>query len=216
MAQVTVNSDQTITLNAAAARPYHASLATPVTASARIDRLNVYRGSVTGGSCGNPVAAQLGMGLYSYAYPGQGFVASTLSATPTQPVTEGSFGFDASTVLDTGPASDPPSGPTYFLDFPDSGSVPSSLADTVSHSDLTTVKSQLYASPQAGSGHLIGLGTDLHHPWDYLPDLSESVGDQISDLPSQSTGTLLGTGCKPTGTGQTNGCIQPGIEATGT
>ena len=87
--QVTLGSDETITLDARQARLYRAAVAPRVSAPVRVDQIDLWRGSVTGGGCGGPVAS-VGMGLYSYSGV-YGYTGSQLRATPTQPVTEGSF-----------------------------------------------------------------------------------------------------------------------------
>jgi hypothetical protein len=91
-----------------------------------------------------------------------GMPPSTLSAAPTAPVSEGLFGFDASAVFQGAQ----PSQPTYSLDFPDSGSIPGSLGYTVPAADLTTVHSQVYASPSGnGSSSTLSVSFPVFQPW---------------------------------------------------
>lgn len=177
--QINISSDQTVTLDASTAKPYQASLATPVTASARVDQLNFWRESTTGGGCGGPHTASIGMGLYSQSGPAvSGYGGNTpaqLSATPTSPVTQGYFGFDANSALETGPVGADQSAPGYYLDFPNPDRIPASLTYTVADKDLTTVHSQLYASPVGGSGQLLMLYPRLYTPWGFQ-DLGYDTG----------------------------------------
>jgi hypothetical protein len=147
--QVTVDSDTTVSLDARTAVPYQAQLSTPVTATERIDVLQFWRTSVTGGGSGAAGGNLLGtpvlMGLVAISPDPSVLQADSLLATPTDPVTKGSFTFDASSNLSTGSAAAP--GPTYTFDFPHQGTIPSSLAYTVPVADLTTVHSQVYETP---------------------------------------------------------------------
>jgi hypothetical protein len=149
--QVTVDSNTTVSLDARTAVPYQAQLSTPVTATQRIDVLQFWRTSVTGGGSGAMGGHLLGvpvfLGLVAIS-PDPGVLhADTLLATPTAPVTKGSFVFDASSNLWTGSTTAP--GPTYTFDFPQQGTVPASLTYTVPAADLTTVQSQIYDTPSA-------------------------------------------------------------------
>lgn len=159
--QVTIGSDQAFTLDARSAVPYRASLQGAASPPLRVDELNVWRISVTGGGCGgggNPPGAGSGdetiggqaaaqrLGLMSVS--GDGFTASTLSATPTPAVTEGVLGFNAETMLFTGDSpSAPTSAPRYFLEFPHQGSIPSSLSYPVAVSAMASLHEKVYYPP---------------------------------------------------------------------
>jgi hypothetical protein len=143
--QVTVHSNTTVTLDARTAVPYSVHLHTAVSATQRIDELAFWRTSASGGAdgaIGGFPAVFLGLVSYS-PNPYPGLAADALRATPTAPVTAGSFFFDASTQLSGGSAP----GPQYVLDFPDRGSIPSSLTYTVPAKALTRVHSHLYQTP---------------------------------------------------------------------
>jgi hypothetical protein len=169
--QVRLGSDETITLDARQARPYRAAVAPRVSAPVRVDQIDLWRGSVAGGGCGGPVAT-VGMGLYSYS-GAYGYTATQLRATPTQPVTEGSFYFDPSTILDPYPYTVTRAAPRYYLDFPHAGSIPASLTYTVPRRDLTAVHEHLYLSPPGaygGSSHssqpaALSLSPTIYHTW---------------------------------------------------
>jgi hypothetical protein len=166
--QVTVNANETVTLDARAAKPYSATVtdpATPISNQLEYDALDFVRTSVTGGSCGGQ-ALTYQMGLSSLSGSSIGYAASQLSATPTSPVTEGKFYFDASTVIEQAGPKDIQADPRYYLDFPSTGSVPASLDYTVPASSLTTVTNQVYASPLlAASSQEISLFPVVYHTW---------------------------------------------------
>jgi hypothetical protein len=165
--QVTVHSDTTVTLDARTAVPYSVHLHTAASATQRMDILSFFRTSASGGGDG-PIGEfpAFGFGILSISpNPLPQFVADALRATPTAPVTEGSFLFDAITQFCSGQSCSTP-GPQYVLDFPDRGSIPSSLTYTVHPADLTRVHSQLYQSPvpdcvPAAGGNLV-VNTNLY------------------------------------------------------
>lgn len=146
--QVTVDGDTTVSLDARTAVPYRARLSTPVTATQRIDELEYWRTSVTGGGNGAAGGSLLGvpllLGLVAISPPVP-LHADSLLATPTAAVTKGSFAFDANSYLETGSATSP--GPTYAVDFPYQGKIPASLTYTVPVADLTAVHSQIHQTP---------------------------------------------------------------------
>lgn len=151
--QVTVHSDTTVTLDARTAVPYSVHLHTVASATERVDTLSFSRTSASGGGdgpIGYPSAFPYGLDTIS-PNPLPPFFAGALRATPTAPVTEGSFLFDASTQFCGGFSLEQFSclgpGPQYLLDFPDRGSIPPSLTYTVPPAALTTVHSQMYQSP---------------------------------------------------------------------
>lgn len=166
--QVTVDSDTTVSLDARTAVPYRATPGTAVNASVRSDLLGFVRTSVTGGETGPmSILLRLAFGLYSISpNPLPIRIADTLSATPTAPVTKGSFLFDANTVLSNsilGGSQGPD--PMYIFDFPHQGSIPSSLTYTVPAANLTTVHEQTYSNPSGcGSQSQVGINTDLFLP----------------------------------------------------
>lgn len=141
--QVTIGSDQTITLDARAAKPYHLTLDPPVAGSLRVDEMALQRTGADGGKCGGDgITMDLG------SVEGTGVAASTLSATPTPAVTKGSFAFAAYTEIDTqDPPQAPQAAPRYYLDFLHDGAIPSDLTYTVPQAQLTTVHSHIYQSP---------------------------------------------------------------------
>jgi hypothetical protein len=133
--QVTVDSDQSITLDARTAVPFKVSLTgTTGTPSPQMGEVNFTRISAVG-ECTNGN----GVGISAeFSFIG----SSAFSATPTPAVTEGSIGFDAAEYLQT--AGSPPT--SYYLVFPDTG-IPSSLSYTITPADLTTVHEHVYAPP---------------------------------------------------------------------
>jgi hypothetical protein len=141
--QVTVNANTTVSLDARTAVPYRATPSPAVSAAVRTDTLGMWRSSTAGGLTSDD--GQFIFGLYSVSpNPLPTGLAGSLLATPTVPVSEGSFFFDADTAF-TNSSSDP--GPMYVLDFPHPGTIPSSLTYTVPASALTTVHSDLYQTP---------------------------------------------------------------------
>lgn len=153
--QVSVHSDETLTLDARTAVPYQATLTPPAgqqVPPVQEDTLSFIRSSLAGGALGTTGVTALELGLISVS--GAGYAASALSATPTAPVSTGVFGFDADSMLTAnlaGSGQTPqPAQPTYTLDFPHAGSVPSSLDYTVAAKDLTTVNDQIYDPPSGG------------------------------------------------------------------
>lgn len=141
--EVTIGSDQTITLDARAAKPYHMTLDPPVTGSLRVDQMALQRTGADGGRCGGDgITMDLG------SVEGTGLSASTLSATPTPTVTKGTFGFAAYSEIDTqNPPLAPQAAPRYYLDFLHDGAIPADLTYTVPQTQLTTVHSHIYESP---------------------------------------------------------------------
>jgi hypothetical protein len=141
--QVTLDSDETITLDASAARPYSVAVSPAVTSALTLSRIAYTRISETGGGCGG-YTNTLAMGLVSAA--GDGYPGDTISASPTQPVTMGTLGFDAyTTIFTSDPATSTQANPDYYLSFPSEGSIPQSLSYTVPQKDLTTVQQHLYS-----------------------------------------------------------------------
>ncbi|HEY1914340.1 MAG TPA: hypothetical protein VGH27_02080 [Streptosporangiaceae bacterium] len=166
--QVTVDANETVTLDARAAKPYSATVtnpSTPISDELQYDSLDFVRTSVTGGSCGGQ-ALTYQMGLSSLAGSSINYAASQLSATPTTPVTEGRFYFDAATVIEQAGPKAIQAEPRYYLDFPYVGSVPASLTYRVPAKDLTTVTNQVYASPLlTASSQVISLFPEVYHTW---------------------------------------------------
>ena len=170
--QVTISSDEAITLDARAATPYHAAVTPAVPHTAQIDELSYTRASAAGGGCGDYSGTLSALGLVSVSgvidssLPG--FTPSLLSATPTAQVTTGGLAFNASTSLFTyqpGAAT----APEYDLEFPHQGSIPASLAYTVPQSKLATVHEQVYDSPpgscEAANGLPETLASYAYEPW---------------------------------------------------
>jgi hypothetical protein len=169
--QVTVKSNTTVDLDARTAVPYQAT-SPGVSTPARTDILSFWRWSQTGGNCGGNVQEQCtepyespiyGMYLYSVSpNPPSSPFPDKLSATPTAPVSEGSFFFDATTQLysgETGPAAS-----QYVFDFPHPGAIPSSLTYAVPAASLTTVHTDFY-TPATTSGSWSGYAvTEVYFP----------------------------------------------------
>jgi hypothetical protein len=144
--QITVDSDQTVTLDARTAVPYEVNLNPSVTAGYRQDLLTFTRAGA--GVCCRVQGAGLEglvniltMHLFSIPYNN----SITLYATPTPAVTKGVFGFDAYTQL-TGDENGPSAQPRYELTFPEAGRIPSSLSYTVRQDDLTVMHQKVNAA----------------------------------------------------------------------
>lgn len=192
--QVSVNSNTTVVLDARTAVPYQATLRPSVNAPARTDILAFWRTSKTG-ACGGNVEQGCGrtylspvywMYLYSESPNNNPILFSDkLSATPTAPVSEGSFFFDATTKLysgDNGPAAS-----QYVFDFPHQGTIPSSLTYKVPASALTTVHTDLYAplssGPSGGSPQAV---TEVYFPvgnggWSFQGLIANAVAGERTD-----------------------------------
>jgi hypothetical protein len=171
--QVTVNSDQTVTLDARTAVPFSASVA-GVTPTEQAEELSFTRTSATGGGL-TTAGSQLPFSLIASLHDAQ-YTGSALSATPTTPVTTGTAGFDAESQLyPNGSQSDPASFfPGYYLEFPHTGSIPASLTYTVANQDLTTVHEHVYDNPASTASttgcppnHFPGLIPGVFYPWGY-------------------------------------------------
>ncbi|MBO0868308.1 MAG: hypothetical protein J2P15_07050 [Micromonosporaceae bacterium] len=149
--QVIVDADQTVSLDARTAVPYQANSDRPIPATTRTDAFNFSRLSATGGALGVAGKGATGGLLWKiYAIsppPVPGLISSRLLATPTAPVTEGGFGFAATTMLANTIGGDQGQDPAYIYDFPSAGRIPSSLTYTVPSADLTTVHEHIYDSP---------------------------------------------------------------------
>jgi hypothetical protein len=149
--EVAVSSDTTIDLDSRDAVPFETTLEAPLeTPEYRQDMLTFTRTSVGGGD--RRVQASFG-GVISmifmrmWSFPGDGDANEILSATPTEPVTKGEFGFAAITQFaqdqnDTVAAPRP----SYKLVFPTDGRIPDSLTYSVGAEDLTTVRTELYGT----------------------------------------------------------------------
>jgi hypothetical protein len=173
--QVTVDSNQTITLDARTARQYSATLDSPTATSVREDILGFTRTSAAGGGVQVGGFYSLVMGLVSVS--GDGYSASKLSATPTNAVTKGIFGFDASTFLTNAipGTSGTTSQPTYLFSFTHAGSIPSSLTYTVPKRRLTTLHESLNGSPSGALGCPPLLIDFVYQPWGSNLELGFSV-----------------------------------------
>lgn len=162
--QVSITSTETITLDARAAKPYQVGLNPPVTGMVREDILGFSRLDATGGGLRVDRLLSLDFGLVSY--PGDGNMP--LLATPTTPVTQGSFGWDALTSLTPNgeDESAPPSAkPSYLLSFPHAGTIPALLSYTIPRADLTTLHQSLYDSPSGSCSSPRQPLTTIYQPW---------------------------------------------------
>jgi hypothetical protein len=174
--QITVDSNETITLDARAAIPYHVTLADTSTPASEVLALGLARTSVSDGEVGGlGLSGPDNLGLYSVTGPGLTGGDTKLRATPTPAVTRGTFGFDAFAFFTPSLISQSPD-PTYTLDFPHLGSIPTSLNYTVPRADLTTVHETLYDGEQGTctDGPVEWLDPIVYWPWGNL--LSGSLG----------------------------------------
>jgi hypothetical protein len=163
--QVTVDSNTTVNLDARTAVPYTAKLDTTVSSTVRADDLNFWRSAKGGvaGVDGTDPYGILGMGLYSVSPNTLPQIwADRLLATPTAPVSDGSFMFDAQTMLSNSSSQGP--GPMYVFDFPHQGTIPSSLTYTVPAAALTTVHSNLYQPPPSTGCTASVVNTNVFFP----------------------------------------------------
>ncbi|MEV5960115.1 hypothetical protein AB0L70_00020 [Kribbella sp. NPDC051952] len=166
--QVTVTSDQTITLDARTAEPVEVTMDRDVTPGLRLERLDLSRVSATGGGFGGADLFNLTMGLITESAPNWPF-AKLLATPTTTPVTKGSLGFAVTTGLlqarsDAEPATPPAS---YFLNFPHTGTVPSVLSYRVRAADLTTVHHHVY--DHSGAAAACGYDASDLHPVITMP-----------------------------------------------
>jgi hypothetical protein len=161
--QVTVGADETLTFDARTAKPFRAGLATsPPGDSDRSEFVSFTRSSEIGGDF--PV----GTALLTVS-GSENDVVTDLFATPTAPVTKGTFDFDAASVLYDPTPSAGNAPPRYFFVFPHPGSIPSSLSYTVPRSGLTAVHEHIYASAS---------GASLPNEW-LSPLVDLSWGDRV-------------------------------------
>ena len=183
--QVTVDSNETITLDARAAVPYDVTLTGTSAPASAIEALGFARTSVSDGEVAGAGLNELdGLTLISATGPGQGLGDTKLRATPTPTVTKGTFGFDAYAYLTPSLTSQSPD-PTYTLDFPRLGSIPASLDYTVPKADLTTVHRTLYDGEQGtcSNGSSEWVDPLIYWPWGAF--VSSSVA--VYSLPGERT-----------------------------
>ena len=173
--QFTVASDTTVRLDARATRPLRVTVHGIATPPVQENVLDYTRTSQTGGEVGLGGIDFLLFRLISVSPdPSPGIVASKLLATPTRPVTKGSFGFNAYSFLSPGtPGTEMNSArPTYFLAFPTVGRIPASLTYQVPAANLTAVHEHLYdppGTPPASCGFhgaQAGPVDTIYQPWD--------------------------------------------------
>jgi len=180
--QVTVGADETLTLDARTAKPFHAGLATsPPGDSDRSEMLAFTRSSEIGGNF------PLGSNLFALltVSGSENDVITDLFATPTAPVTKGTFDFDAASVLYDPAPSAGNAPPRYYLVFPHPGSIPSSLNYTVPDSGPTAVHEDIYGSAS---------GTSLPNEW-LSPLVNLSWGDRVdTGLITLDPGTFVWPG----------------------
>ncbi len=184
--QLGVHADQTVVLDARTATPYQAAIEPAIDTPVRIDEIDVWRASVTGGGCGGGGGGGQSLGLVSGI--GAGYSPSVIAATPTAKVTQGRLGFEAVSLLHTGPGvATPTPDPRYFLVFPSEGTIPSSLNYTVSAAKLTTVHSHIYDNANAGCADAAPeLWPNLYFPWGAFEEVRASgspEGVNLSNVP---------------------------------
>jgi len=173
--QFAVASDVTVGLDARAAKPLQVSLHGVRAPPVQENVLGFTRTSRAGGELALAPFDFLGLRLVSLSpNTDPGLAASRLLATPTRPVTEGSFGFDAYSFL----APKPPgtemnsARPSYFLAFPTVGRIPASLTYRVPAASLTAVHEHLYDPPGIPPascgfhGAQAGMVNHVYQPWD--------------------------------------------------
>lgn len=144
--QFTVDSDETVTLDARTAVPYRPALQTPPPDGYyQQDMLTFNRQAAAAGGVSvrafgfDGVLTMLALRLISYPANGN----PPLYATPAGPVTKGSLDFSPMTEL-AASANDSDGKPRYDLVFPSKGGVPASLTYPVPDSALTPVHSTIY------------------------------------------------------------------------
>ena len=165
-----VHGDQTVVLDARTANPFQSEVDPAVNAPVRVDEIDMWRASTTGGGCGGGAGGGQSMGLVSAV--GAGYAASVIGATPTAKVTAGGLGFAAETLLHVGNGPDPSPDPRYFLVFPSQGAIPKSLRYTVPAADLTTVRSHVYDRLDPGcTGDAPELWPNVYYPWGGMDEL---------------------------------------------
>jgi hypothetical protein len=174
--QITVDANETITLDARTALPYHVTLTGTKDPAGLAQTLGFTRTSVSDGEVGSlGLVDALSMYLISQTGPGSPAADTKLRATPTPTVTKGTFGFDAYAFFS--PTWTFNSHPTYALDFPHLGSIPASLNYTVPKADLTTVHDIVYYGEPGtctdGSPEYIQ--PLIYWPWGALVGLSFGV-----------------------------------------
>ncbi len=184
--QVTVKADQTVVLDARTATTYQAAVDPAVDAPLRIDEMDMWRSSVTGGGCAGGSGGAQSLGLVSVS--GGGYSASVIGATPTAKVTKGQLSFAAQSLLHVGaPVPSPSPDPRYFLVFPSEGTIPSSLKYRVAAADLTTVHARVYDNPDAGCADANPeLWPNVYFPWGGFDEMRVSgapEGINLSNVP---------------------------------
>jgi hypothetical protein len=164
--QVTVDANETITLDARTATPYHVTLTGTSAPAGLAQVLGFSRTSTSDGEIGVlGLANSLSMDLISLTGAGETGVDTKLRATPTPTVTKGTFGFDAFADFTPSFTFQSPD-PSYSLDFPHLGSIPASLNYTVSRAALTTVHETVY---DGESGACTDQPVQQVFPFIYLP-----------------------------------------------
>jgi hypothetical protein len=183
--QITVDANETITLDARTALPYHVTLTGTSAPAALGQTLGFARTSVSDGEV-DSLGLSLAMYLISQTGPGAPAVDTKLRATPTPTVTKGTFGFDAYAFFAPTWTLDSPD-PTYTLDFPHLGSIPASLNYTVPKADLTTVHETLYDAEQGTctepADSTENVGPFIYWPW----GAQASDGFAVSPSPGERT-----------------------------
>lgn len=96
---------------------------------------------------------------------------STLRATPTPRVTDGTVGFAATTAIYPSDLNAPTSGSRFFLVFPSSTGIPASLTHVVPRSALTSVSEHLYDTTSGPTGQLRWIAPTVYTSWGSAQDL---------------------------------------------
>ena len=178
--EIVVDSDTTVTLDARDAVPFEPTLEPPLeTPGFRQDMLTFTRTSEQGGDRRVQGFGQGGLisllAMRLLSRPGGDVILDNgiLSATPTEPVTTGAFGFAGITQL-AEHANLATERPRYYLAFPTEGRIPASLTYPLTASDLTAVHSGLHSATQLAN----------QHPMLYLPWSVNNLGIASSRLPT--------------------------------
>jgi hypothetical protein len=169
---VVVSADTTVTADARTAKPV--TITTPKPAEAAWAGLTYLRTSVSGGTFSGGLIT-VGAGA-SPSYP-----ALRVFATPVQTPGLGQLSFDQDWAL-VPPGTQPGGAPryAYYLDFPDSGGIPSQLAYRVHPADLASVRERYAADPAQAA-----METEVpFEPWSLL---AVAIGEDDFSAPGSRT-----------------------------
>jgi hypothetical protein len=184
--QVAVDADETVTLDARTAKPYQVATEPANTSAFRQDILTFTRTGPTGSQArveGFGFLAALEI-ISMHLFSSQDNGSPGVFATPTTAVTKGTFNFDAFTQLAPS-ESTASAGPRYYLTFPHTGTIPSSLSYTVNQAAMTTAHQKFDASACAKCT----TAPELFY-MNYLPWAQNELGIDSAVLPGERTDYL--------------------------